>query len=97
MVQVPLAEQDESEKALVLDGLNESLAAAIQIRRGNRQCICSHALGFQCGREVFGELRVTIMHHDGRLVLAIDRLIEELFGLFHHPSGVSDAWWTTTR
>jgi hypothetical protein len=37
VIQVPFAEKDELEKALVFDRLNESLNTPIEVRRGHRQ------------------------------------------------------------
>ena len=83
-----LAKQDELEKTLVFDGLNESFDPAVQIRRGNGKHVCSDTFGFQSGREFLGEFRVAIVHHNGRLLFTIHRLIEEHFRLLHHPSRI---------
>ena len=88
VVQVSLAKQDELEKTLVFDGLNESFDPAVQVGRGNGKHVGSDTFGFQSGREILGELRVAIVHHNGRFLFAIHRLIEEHFRLFHHPSGI---------
>ncbi len=88
MVQVPAAEDDEAEKAFPFQALDEPLAAAVQVRAGDRQRIRPHAPLLQCGDELLRELGVAVVHHDGRLLGPALRLFDESLGLLHNPAGI---------
>lgn len=55
-----MAEQNELEKTLVIDGLNEPFHASVQIRGSHRQGVRANAFRFQRGHEFFGELRTAL-------------------------------------